>query len=222
MANSSDQPDGLARRRAGQQDAPQPGQEQQPDADRPVDARQQQVGQPGARQPGDPAGGDDVGVRGMTLLSLSLIPVNRHAGVMIASSPLRGRDRWPRGATIAPAAPARRIISAPCMRRAAGDAGAAVQRPGRRWQARIAAMRRDRASLQPSNAASRPQAAEADLWLVFAPLKRDATDLVVQKATELGVSALLPVLTERTNAAPDERGPAAPPSPSRPPNSASG
>ena len=42
---------------------------------------------------------------------------------------------------------------------------------------------------------------DADLWLVFALLKRDATDLVVQKATELGVSALVPVITERTNAA---------------------
>ncbi len=46
----------------------------------------------------------------------------------------------------------------------------------------------------------RAQAGDADLWLVFAVLKRDATDLVVQKATELGVSALLPVFTERTNA----------------------
>jgi 16S rRNA (uracil1498-N3)-methyltransferase len=35
---------------------------------------------------------------------------------------------------------------------------------------------------------------------MFAVLKRDTTDLVVQKATELGVSALLPVFTERTNA----------------------
>jgi 16S rRNA (uracil1498-N3)-methyltransferase len=47
----------------------------------------------------------------------------------------------------------------------------------------------------------RPQASGPDLWLVFAPLKRDATDLVVQKATELGVSAILPAFTERTNAA---------------------
>lgn len=48
---------------------------------------------------------------------------------------------------------------------------------------------------------TRVQASEPDLWLVFSPLKRDATDLVVQKATELGVSALLPVLCARTNAA---------------------
>jgi 16S rRNA (uracil1498-N3)-methyltransferase len=47
----------------------------------------------------------------------------------------------------------------------------------------------------------RPQAPEPDCWLVFALLKRDATDLVIQKATELGVSAIHPVLTERTNAA---------------------
>jgi 16S rRNA (uracil1498-N3)-methyltransferase len=46
----------------------------------------------------------------------------------------------------------------------------------------------------------RAQAAEPDLWLIFALLKRDATDLVVQKATELGVSALWPVLTARTGA----------------------
>ncbi len=48
---------------------------------------------------------------------------------------------------------------------------------------------------------TRPQALEPDLWLVFAPLKRDATDLVVEKATELGASAILPVFTERTNTA---------------------
>ena len=47
----------------------------------------------------------------------------------------------------------------------------------------------------------RPQQPEPDLWLVFALLKRDATDLVVQKATELGASALWPIFTERTNAA---------------------
>ena len=48
---------------------------------------------------------------------------------------------------------------------------------------------------------TRAQAPGPDLWLAFALLKRDATDLVVQKATELGVVALFPVLTARTNAA---------------------
>jgi 16S rRNA (uracil1498-N3)-methyltransferase len=34
--------------------------------------------------------------------------------------------------------------------------------------------------------------------LLFAPVKRHATDLIVEKATELGVAALRPVLTRRT------------------------
>lgn len=39
---------------------------------------------------------------------------------------------------------------------------------------------------------------EPDLWLVFAPIKRARLDWLVEKAAELGVSALLPVWTERT------------------------
>jgi 16S rRNA (uracil1498-N3)-methyltransferase len=68
------------------------------------------------------------------------------------------------------------------------------------FAATIAYLRRDRLELE-VGARTRAQAAEPDLWLVFSPLKRDATDLVVQKATELGVSALLPVFCARTNAA---------------------
>lgn len=40
-----------------------------------------------------------------------------------------------------------------------------------------------------------------DLWLLFAPVKRGPTELIVQKATELGVSVMMPVQTERTNGA---------------------
>jgi 16S rRNA (uracil1498-N3)-methyltransferase len=39
---------------------------------------------------------------------------------------------------------------------------------------------------------------EADLWLLFAPIKRVRLDWVVEKATELGAAALLPVMTART------------------------
>lgn len=39
---------------------------------------------------------------------------------------------------------------------------------------------------------------EPDLWLVFAPLKRARIDYLVEKASELGVSVLVPTLTERT------------------------
>jgi 16S rRNA (uracil1498-N3)-methyltransferase len=45
---------------------------------------------------------------------------------------------------------------------------------------------------------SRAQIAEPDLWLVFAPLKRARIDYLVEKTTELGVSALKPVVTRHT------------------------
>ena len=44
----------------------------------------------------------------------------------------------------------------------------------------------------------RPQSDSPDLWLAFAPVKKTQTDFIVQKATELGVSRLIPLLTERT------------------------
>lgn len=44
----------------------------------------------------------------------------------------------------------------------------------------------------------RSQVEEPDLWLAFAPIKRTRIDFVAQKASELGVSKLLPVKTERT------------------------
>jgi 16S rRNA (uracil1498-N3)-methyltransferase len=43
-----------------------------------------------------------------------------------------------------------------------------------------------------------PQREVPDLWLVFAPIKKTPADYVVQKATELGVRVLQPVLTHRT------------------------
>jgi 16S rRNA (uracil1498-N3)-methyltransferase len=43
-----------------------------------------------------------------------------------------------------------------------------------------------------------PQAEVADIWLAFAPVKKTPSDYLVQKATELGASVLLPVFTRRT------------------------
>ena len=37
-----------------------------------------------------------------------------------------------------------------------------------------------------------------DIWLLFAPVKKSPTEYIVQKATELGVSKIIPVITERT------------------------
>ena len=44
----------------------------------------------------------------------------------------------------------------------------------------------------------RPQIDEPDVWLLFAPLKKDRTDFLVEKATELGAARLLPVITRHT------------------------
>ena len=86
------------------------------------------------------------------------------------------------------------------LRRGAGDAVRLFNGTDGEWAARIASLRRDRCEIA-VGARLRPPAAEPDRWLAFALLKRDATDLVVEKATELGIAALLPVLTERTQAA---------------------
>jgi 16S rRNA (uracil1498-N3)-methyltransferase len=86
------------------------------------------------------------------------------------------------------------------MRRSAGDAVRLFNGYDGEWDARITAVGRGKANFSVETLV-RPQADDADVWLMFAVLKRDTTDLVVQKATELGVSALLPVFTERTNAA---------------------
>ncbi|MFP6744567.1 MAG: RsmE family RNA methyltransferase, partial [Alphaproteobacteria bacterium] len=49
-------------------------------------------------------------------------------------------------------------------------------------------------------AQNRPQTPEPDLWLLFAPVKRAPVDFMARMATELGVSALWPVLTRHTAA----------------------
>jgi 16S rRNA (uracil1498-N3)-methyltransferase len=48
-------------------------------------------------------------------------------------------------------------------------------------------------------AQARPAGCEDGPWLVVAAIKRAPLDLLVEKATELGVGAIHPILTERTN-----------------------
>ena len=44
----------------------------------------------------------------------------------------------------------------------------------------------------------RRQLPPPDVWLVFAPLRQPRSEYAVEKATELGVSRILPAVTERT------------------------
>jgi 16S rRNA (uracil1498-N3)-methyltransferase len=74
-----------------------------------------------------------------------------------------------------------------------GDAVALFNGRDGEWLARIDG--RGRAvALEPL----RPQKDEGDLWLVFALIKRARLEWLVEKATEIGATALLPVITERT------------------------
>lgn len=84
------------------------------------------------------------------------------------------------------------------MRRSAGDSVRVFNGRDGEFSGRIEALRRDRAALRIEQHL-RAQAPEPDIWLLFALLKRDATDLVVRAATELGVADLRPVITERSN-----------------------
>jgi len=80
------------------------------------------------------------------------------------------------------------------------DAAVAVFNPaGGEWLCRIAEIGRNgvRVAVE-RQLRSAGAAGEPDLWLVFAPIKRARLDWLVEKATELGVSALLPIWTTRT------------------------
>jgi 16S rRNA (uracil1498-N3)-methyltransferase len=82
------------------------------------------------------------------------------------------------------------------MRRGAGDNILLFNGRDGEWLSRLSVSRRQCCFEIMSQ--SRPQISEPDLWLAFSPLKRHAMELIVQKATELGASALLPVITQRT------------------------
>jgi 16S rRNA (uracil1498-N3)-methyltransferase len=85
------------------------------------------------------------------------------------------------------------------MRAQTGEAALLFNGRDGEWRCRIDSLAKAGAALVPENQ-TRPQAPESDLWLLAAPLKRDRTDLVAEKAAELGVSRLWPVFTRRTNA----------------------
>jgi len=99
----------------------------------------------------------------------------------------------------APASAEQAHYLANVMRRAPGDEVVLFNGRHGEFLARINAVSRKAVEFMPLNRL-REQAAEPDLWLVFALLKRDATDFVLRAATELGVSRFIPVITERTNA----------------------
>ncbi len=83
------------------------------------------------------------------------------------------------------------------LRLAPGTAIALFNGRDGEWRARIESLPKSGAALAVETRL-REQQHETDLWLVFAPVKRIPLDFLVQKATELGVSELVPAMTRRT------------------------
>lgn len=83
------------------------------------------------------------------------------------------------------------------LRLAAGAAVAAFNERDGEWLCRVVEQGRRGAALIPERLRKAAEP-EPDLWLLFAPIKRARLDWLVEKATELGAAALLPVWTVRT------------------------
>jgi 16S rRNA (uracil1498-N3)-methyltransferase len=66
------------------------------------------------------------------------------------------------------------------------------------WRA-LLSMRGKREVLLTPEACVRPQGVEAELTLLFAPIKRAHQDFQIEKVCELGVTRLIPVLTDHTD-----------------------
>ena len=96
-----------------------------------------------------------------------------------------------------PATPAQAHHLGVVLRRGAGDAVTLFNARDGEWAAEIVALRKDRGSFR-LGMRIRPGAAEPPLTLLIAALKRDAMDWLVEKATELGVTHIRPVLTRRS------------------------
>ncbi|MBX9699985.1 MAG: 16S rRNA (uracil(1498)-N(3))-methyltransferase [Acetobacteraceae bacterium] len=83
------------------------------------------------------------------------------------------------------------------LRRGAGDPVLLFNGRDGEWAARIESLRKDRAVFLPERQ-TRPQETPPEVTLLVAALKRDAMDLIAEKATELGVTRLQPVFTRRS------------------------
>jgi 16S rRNA (uracil1498-N3)-methyltransferase len=86
------------------------------------------------------------------------------------------------------------------MRRTVGDRLRLFNGRDGEWQARITAIGK-RGAVVEAEALLRPQADEPDLWLLLSIIKREALEWAVEKATELGVAEIHPVITARSQPA---------------------
>ena len=206
--------------RRGQRDRPPAREQQQPGADRPVEPRQADIGHaaPPARSapPNRRCGCRSSQIAPLVPCRGEVMRTSDHSGSSdhrLSSHPAHLAPPQAPRPSLAMTAPRTRLhvttdlagglsvgldpaqahYLKAVLRLGAGRCGRAVQRPRRRM---ARPHRRHRQGLVLGRARReqrRPQAAEPDLWLVFAPIKRARIDYLVEKATELGVSVLQPV-----------------------------
>ncbi len=86
------------------------------------------------------------------------------------------------------------------MRQSAGDRLRLFNGRDGEWGARIVTMGK-RGALLEAEALLRPQAPEPDLWLLLSIIKRETLEWAVEKATELGVAEIHPMITARSQPA---------------------
>jgi len=84
------------------------------------------------------------------------------------------------------------------MRRKPGDELRVFDGQGGEWLAEVAKANKRNGLLLCKKAVA-PQVTPPDLWLLFAPIKKARMAFMVEKAVEMGVRKLLPVLTGFTN-----------------------
>jgi 16S rRNA (uracil1498-N3)-methyltransferase len=85
------------------------------------------------------------------------------------------------------------------MRRGEGDTIRIFNGRDGEWNSRVLEAHRKGAILDPVERV-RNQSDTPDVWLLFAPVKRQKTELIIEKATELGARRIQPVITRRTQA----------------------
>lgn len=83
------------------------------------------------------------------------------------------------------------------MRLKEGDTALLFDGASGEWLAKVAEVGKKRMTLAVAEC-TREQEQVPDLTLAFAPVKRSQTDWLVEKATELGIARLQPVMTRRT------------------------
>ena len=65
------------------------------------------------------------------------------------------------------------------------------------WKSIVIAINRDNTVLRIGSIIDKLKLS-SDTWLIFAPIKQHRMSIAIQKATELGVSEIYPIITDRT------------------------